>query len=93
MIYQLQAYYGAVKHGIPEFSIEFKVTDAKNSVHLFTLDEKEIQAFMREKILASGYNPDSYEYRWLTQEEYDRRPNSVMEKHPVKPKNNDQNLN
>lgn len=74
MIFQIKFYYGALINGKSIYSTKFELEDAKKipsdmSGKLEDMFKKQISALIKN----DGFNPDDFEFSFLTKEQYENR--------------------
>lgn len=82
MIYQFSAYFGAVLNGVAVYSVGYTMDDCR-ALPTEPFKEVELVTYLRKQIMKDGFDPDVFEYRWLTKSEYENKVPSKVKNYPI----------
>jgi hypothetical protein len=78
MIYQLNAYYGALVENKVIYSAELTFDDCTKFLTK-PINCEPLKNKIIEKIINDGFNPDDFTFDWLTKEQYENKVESKID--------------
>ena len=79
MIYQLQAYYGALIGDKAIYTVAMSFDDCTKLLDK-SIDAEPYKREIMEQIRQDGFNPNDFKFDWITKEQYDNRMESNVQK-------------